>query len=97
MAAAPPKKKRKTPEPLPKEPRKKPAKTKVRKEAASKIKMKSTVSGQGSTSGKLDIFPEESETKQARESEIDDGFGPSILRIGAGGSEVRIHRAPTPR
>jgi len=51
--------------------------------------MKGTMSGHGSTSGKLDIFPEESETKQAHQSKVDDGFSPRVLRRGNGGSEVR--------
>lgn len=89
MAAAPPKKKRKATEPAPKEPRKKTSKTKARKEAATKINMKSTMSGQGSTSGKLDIFPEESETKQAQQSKVDDDLKTSGLRTGNAGLEVR--------
>lgn len=91
MATAPSKKKRKATEPASKEPRKKASKTKARKEAATKINMKSMMSGQGSTSGKLDIFPEEPDTAQAQQSKVDDGFGPSVLHRGdSGGREIGL-------
>lgn len=80
MAAAPPKKKRKATKPVPKEPRKKTAKPKVRPKAPR---------SDGSTSGELDVFQNESGTKQAQKSKVDDGLGSLTLGMGSSGGEVR--------